>query len=104
MRSHLSSIPPGARLVAQLSGFFLGEGGGEGVIIYEEPLLGLAMDQVERATTIDHIVKGHHGNEHKHKDQRLLIKCLLSFKSDCKEANRMVIKLLVEPKLITSNT
>ena len=37
----------GKTLIAQLSGFFRW-----GVIIYKEPLLGLATDQVEQATTI----------------------------------------------------
>ena len=42
----------GKTLIAQLSGFFRG-----GVIIYEEPLLGLATDQVERVTAIEHNVE-----------------------------------------------
>ena len=74
------------------------------MIIYEEPLLGLATDQVESATAIEHNVEEHHGNEHKHEDQRLLIERLLSFNSDGKEANHVVINLLVGPKLTTSNT
>ena len=67
-------------------------------------MLGLATDQVERATSIEHNVEGHHGNEHKHEDQRLLIEPLLSFNSDSKEANHVFINLLVGPKLTTSST
>ena len=74
------------------------------MIIYEEPLLGLATDQVERATAIEHNVEGHHDNDHKHEDQRVLIERLLSFNSDGEEANHVVINLLVGSKLTTSNT
>jgi hypothetical protein len=89
----------GKTLVAQLSGFFRG-----GVILYQEPLFGLATDQVERATATEHNLEGYHGDEHKHEDQRLLIERLMSFNSDGEEAKHVVINLLIGPKLTTSNT
>ena len=89
----------GKTLVAQLSVFFRG-----GIILYEEPLVGLATDQVERATATEHNIEGYHGDEHKNADQRLLIDRLLSFNSDGAEANHVVINLMIGPKLTTSKT
>ena len=74
------------------------------MIIYEEPLLGLATDQMERETAIEHNVEGHYGNKHKNENQSLLIKRLLSFNSDGEEANHVVINLLVGPKLTMRST
>ena len=83
----------------QLSGFFRG-----GVILYEEPLIGLATDQVERATATEHTIEGYHGDEHKNANQRLLIDRLMCFNSDGVEANDVVINLMLGPILTKSKT
>ena len=70
--------------------------------MYEEPLIGLAADQVERATDTEHNIEGYHGDEHKLTDQRLLIDRLLCFNSDGVKATYVVINLMIGPKVTTS--
>jgi hypothetical protein len=72
--------------------------------MYEEPLLGLAMDQVGCTRVTEQNVDGYHGDEHKHEDQRLLVERLMSLNSDGKDAKHAVINLLIGLKLTTSNT
>ena len=74
--------------------------------MYEEPLIGLATDQVERTTATEHNieVEGYHGDKHKLTDQCLLINWLLCFNSDGVEANYVVNNLMIGPKLNTSKT
>ena len=50
----------GKTLIPQLTGFFR-----RAVCIYAEPLLGLATDQVDRATATEHNLEGYHGDEPK---------------------------------------
>ena len=80
---------------------FFFRGGG---ILYEEPLIRLATDQVERATATEHNIEGYYGYENNLADQRLLIDRLLCFNSDGVEANHVVINLVIGPKLTTSKT
>ena len=72
--------------------------------MYKEPLIGLATDQVERATDTEHNIEGYHGDEHKLTDQHLLIDRLQCFNSNGVEANHVVINLMIGPKLTTSKT
>ena len=70
--------------------------------MYGEPLIGLATDQVERATATEHNIEGYHADEHKNADQCLIIDRLMCFNSDGVEANHVVINLMLGPKLTTS--
>ena len=67
-----------------------------------EPLVGLASDQVDRATATEHNLEGYHCDEHQMEDQRLLMDRLLKFNSDGVEEKHVTINLFIGPKLLTT--
>ena len=52
------------------------------MLLYLEPLVGLASNQVDRACAAEHNLEGYHKEEHYHTDQKLLINRLNSYTSD----------------------
>ena len=67
----------GKTLIVQLASFFR-----KGITVNLEPLIGLATDQVDRATITEHNMEGYHCDEHKLEDRKLLMDRLRQYKSD----------------------
>ena len=89
----------GKSLVVQLASFFR-----KGVTFYLEPLLGLASDQVDRATVEEHSMEAYHVDEHRKEDQQLLIDRLRSYNVDGEETAHVSINLFIGPRAMNSNT
>ena len=87
------STSDGKTLVVHLAHYFRG-----GVAVYLDPLLGLAADQVDRATITEHNLEGYHVDEHKRDDERLLMERLSAYNSDGEEARHVGISLFIGPK------
>ncbi len=85
----------GKTFIPQMVGLLL-----TGVVIYLEPLVGLASDQVDRSSISEHNVWAHHVDEHKKEDAKMLRDRLLSLSSA--ESRDHVINLLIGPKALTS--
>ena len=72
-----------------------------GVAVYLDPLLGLATDQVERATATEHNLEGYHIDEHRNVDEVLLMDRLATYNADGEEAKHVAISLFIGPKKLT---
>ena len=72
--------------------------------VYLEPLIGLASDQVDRATVKEHNMEAYNADEHRNEDQLLLIDQPRSYNADCKEAAHVSINLFIAPRAMNDKT
>ena len=84
-------------MIVQLYRFFR-----RGISIFLEPLIGLASNQVDRASVPEHSMEACHCDEHKRQDLQLLMDRLCSYNTDGEEAEHVGISLFVGPKSLNS--